>query len=346
MSADCVCRTDREARILRALLRRTQIKNRHLCVPYSTAYEWSPIPPRDLTDEEAEKSRGPTMSERMHLYAEHAGVLAVRSAETALEASSMDAEAVSHLITVSCTGFEAPGVDVQLIDQLGLPATTERIHVGFMGCHGAINGMRAALAVTAADNDARVLVVATELCSLHFCFTWEPERLLGNALFADGSAAFIARSTEDDESVGDDARAGQVVATGSCLFENSRDAITWRIGDYGFEMSLSQEVPELIEANLRPWMAKWLQSHGLSIDEISSWAIHPGGPRIVDAVAESLGLSAEDTNASREILQSYGNMSSPTILFILEKLWSDGKRGPCVALGFGPGLIAEAVLIR
>jgi prepilin-type processing-associated H-X9-DG protein len=211
-----------------------------------------------------------------------------------------------------------------------------------MGCHGAINGMRAALGVTAAQPDAHVLLVATELCSLHFCFSWDPERLLGNALFADGSAAMVCRASKQNESDHE----WQVAATGSCLIPDTRDAITWRIGDFGYEMSLSSEVPELINTHLRPWLQAWLNENNLSIDEIESWAIHPGGPRIVDAVDESLDLPSHATDVSREILRTHGNMSSPTVLFILDRLRETQSPRPCVALGFGPGLVAEAALIR
>ncbi|MEM8678917.1 MAG: 3-oxoacyl-[acyl-carrier-protein] synthase III C-terminal domain-containing protein, partial [Planctomycetota bacterium] len=213
---------------------------------------------------------------------------------------------------------------------------------GFMGCHGAINGMRAALGLTAADPNANVLLVATELCSLHFCFSWHPERLLGNALFADGSAAMVCRAASPTN----EADAWQVAATGSCLIPDSREAITWRIGDFGFEMSLSSEVPDLIETHLHPWLASWLDKHQLSIEEIKSWAVHPGGPRIVDAVEQSLGLQPEATHRSRDVLRTHGNMSSPTLLFILERLRLAEAPRPCVALGFGPGLVAEAALIR
>jgi prepilin-type processing-associated H-X9-DG protein len=279
----------------------------------------------------------------MELYAEHAAPLAVRSAELAVKAAKISASEISHLISVSCTGFEAPGIDVQLIDRLGLPGTVERVHVGFMGCHGAINGMRVALGLTAADRKANVLLVATELCSLHFCFSWEPERLVGNALFADGSAAMVCKASSNE---GNHENKWRVAATGSRLFDNSRDAITWRIGDFGFNMSLSSEVPDLIRANLRTWLDEWLNKHGLTVTDIGSWAIHPGGPRIIDAVEESLDLLPESTSVSREILQTHGNMSSPTVLFIMEKLRRNASNLPCVALGFGPGLTAEAALIR
>ena len=333
MSTDCVCRTERDARILRTIFRRTRIDKRHLCVPYSTAYKWVPVPPSQMSVAEADASRGPTTAERMQLYAEHSAPLAVRSATSAIASAKVSPREITHLISVSCTGFEAPGIDVELMDQLGLSATVERIHVGFMGCHGAINGMRVALGVTAADRTANALLVATELCSLHFCFSWEPERLVGNALFADGSAAMLCKGCESE--AGEELR-WRVAATGSCLFRDSRDAITWRIGDFGYEMSLSNEVPELIKANLRPWLQAWLEQHELSIADVGSWAIHPGGPRILDAVEESLGLSSEATRVSRGILRSHGNMSSPTVLFILEQISSRGVRPTMRRTGFRP----------
>ncbi|MEQ8790770.1 MAG: type III polyketide synthase [Pirellulaceae bacterium] len=356
MSNDCVCRTDRHTRLLRTVFRRTGISNRQLCVPHEIAYQWVPVPPRDLPPHESDLSRGPTTGERMALYAEHAAPLALRAVGSALESSAVPAAAITHLITVSCTGFEAPGVDVELIDRLQMRNTVERVHVGFMGCHGAINGMRVALGLTAADPAARVLLCATELCSLHFCFSWDQERILGNALFADGAAAFVCGNVErrvngravggeEDGRKQEDGDPWSVVATGSCLAPESREAITWRIGDFGYEMSLSNRVPELIKEHLRPWLASWLERRNLSIDEIGSWAIHPGGPRIVDAVQEGLGLSPQATQVSRSVLEDYGNMSSPTVLFILERLRRQAAKLPCVLLGFGPGLVAEAALI-
>lgn len=341
MSSDCLCRNDREARVLETVFRRTRIENRHLCVPHELAHQWVPVSPRELPVTEATQARGPTTAERMRLYAEHAGPLSVRAAESALRSANLLAGDVTHLVTVSCTGFDAPGVDVELVDRIGLPPTVQRIHVGFMGCHGVINGLRAALGLIANRPDARVLLSATELCSLHFCCSWDPDRLLGNALFADGSASLVCGAAEPDQ-----ADAWRVVDTGSFLFRDSRDAITWRVGDHGFEMSLSSRVPDLIREHLGPWLESWLEKHDLSIQDIGSWAIHPGGPRIIDAVVAGLGLPADAADVSREILTSHGNMSSPTILFILDRLRNSEASLPCVALGFGPGLFAEAALIR
>ncbi|MEN1678961.1 MAG: 3-oxoacyl-[acyl-carrier-protein] synthase III C-terminal domain-containing protein [Planctomycetota bacterium] len=137
-----------------------------------------------------------------------------------------------------------------------------------------------------------------------------------------------------------------MLATGSCLLPESTEAMSWRVGDYGFEMTLSAAVPERIAQSLRGWLTGWLERYGVSLDGVANWAIHPGGPRIVGAVAEALGLPASATDASRAVLAEYGNMSSPTVLFVLRRLQQSGATGPTVLLAFGPGLTAEAALVH
>ena len=334
MSTDLICRDQRESRLLRTMLRRSQVSNRHTCVPHRTAYGW--------VDEDCEPSGspGPSTQQRMLLYAEHAGPLAATAAQRALDEADVSVSDISHLITVSCTGFEAPGVDVHLIEQLGLPRTTERTHIGFMGCHGAINGLRVAAALGNSNPSARTLLCATELCSLHYRVQWDDERILGNALFADGSAALVGCQLSNGHH-----RVCQLKATGSYLVPESSETITWHVGDHGFEMTLSNRVPELIRQHLRPWLSQWLDSLGVPLSAIGAWAVHPGGPRILDAVEEALGLDELALSVSRGVLKDHGNMSSPTILFILKRMLSAAMPRPCVALGFGPGLMIEAALL-
>ena len=267
--------------------------------------------------------------------------MAVRAARTALEESGVDPTDLTHLVTVSCTGFQAPGVDIGLIKELELPSSVERTHVGFMGCHGAFNGMRVARAFADSVPNARILLCATEICSIHYHYPWNPKRIVGNALFGDGAAALVGVS---DQLAPKDA--WREVANGSRLFANSEFAMTWTIGNHGFEMNLSAKVPQLIATNVRPWLEDWLKCQGLALGDVASWAIHPGGPRIIASVEEALGLIPGVAWASREILTNFGNMSSPTVLFILERLRREGSLRPCVALGFGPGLVAEAALFR
>jgi predicted naringenin-chalcone synthase len=253
----------------------------------------------------------------------------------------VDAAELTHLVTVSCTGFVAPGVDVALIGALKLRPTIQRTQVGYMGCHGALNGLRVAAAFTGAAPEARVLMCAVELCSLHYHYGWNPSKMVANALFADGAAAIVGVPAEMAPP-----EAWRVAASGSCLIPDSAEAMTWTIGDHGFEMTLSKQVPGLIARHLRPWLESWLTEQGTALAEVESWAIHPGGPRILSAVEEGLNLSREAAAASRAVFAEYGNMSSPTILFILDRLRRQHAKRPCVALGFGPGLMAEAALLR
>jgi predicted naringenin-chalcone synthase len=316
---------------------------------------------------------GPTTTERMQAYAREAGPLAMRASVSALAESGLSATTITHLITVSCTGFAAPGVDRDLITTLKLNPGIQRTHIGFMGCHGALNGLRVANAFTTADPTARVLVCAVELCSLHYYYGNAPDKLVANAIFADGAATLIGASRERTSC---SRRAGDVsppvelntggltspahqtlpslapgspqswslIASGSYLVPDSAPDMGWSVGNHGFEMSLSRRVPGLIAKHLRPWLVTWLRDNGLSLAEVRSWAIHPGGPKIISAVEESLALPSVALEPSREIFANYGNMSSPTVLFVLNRLRQQNAPTPCVALGFGPGLVAEAAL--
>jgi len=179
----------------------------------------------------------------------------------------------------------------------------------------------------------------TELCSIHYHYGWNPQKMVANAIFGDGAAAVVGGPAGSPG-------AWRVTATGSCLLPNSADAMTWTVGDQGFEMTLAKKVPGLIASNLRPWLEGWLARQGLTVNQVGSWAIHPGGPRILSAVEEALGLPREASAVARQVFAEYGNMSSPTVLFIIERLRRLNAVRPCVAMGFGPGLMAEVVLLR
>lgn len=331
------CETPEQARLLPVLYRRSGVRQRGSVVVESydgTNLTYSLFEPLKGHDD-----HGPTTAQRMERYAIEAGPLAVHAAREALGDAGVEPEAITHLVTVSCTGFSAPGVDVHLIRALGLRPTVERTHVGFMGCHGALNGLRVAAALAAAVPDARILLAAVEICSLHYHYGWDPEMVVANALFADGAAAVVGGPRGSGGP-----RAWRVIANGSCLVPDSEDAMTWRIVDHGFRMTLSARVPGLIEAHLPRWASEWLGAHGLTFDRVGSWAIHPGGPRIVDSVARALTIPESLTRISDEILADHGNMSSPTVVFILDRLRKTDAPRPCVAMAFGPGLIVEATL--
>ena len=283
---------------------------------------------------------GPTTAERMQLYERHAGTLATTATRQALQAACRDARDITHLVTVSCSGFHAPGFDIELLQSAGLSPSVARTHVGFMGCHGALNGLRVADAFLKADPTACVLLCCVELCSLHHQYGWSPDRIVSNALFADGAAAVVLTSAEVASP-----EKWKLIASGSVVLPDTLGDMGWRIRDNGFEMTLSARVPDLISQHLRPWLSDWLGSRGVSLSEIGAWAFHPGGPRILSAAGEALGLQREQWATSESVLAEFGNMSSPTILFILDRLRHEGATGPCVALAFGPGLTIEAALL-
>jgi predicted naringenin-chalcone synthase len=225
-----------------------------------------------------------------------------------------------------------------------------------MGCHGALNGLRVANAFATADRAARVLLCAVEFCSLHYYYGSAADKLVANAIFADGAAAVVGMANPDREGGGGFQKPHPVahapgspgqwslLTSGSCLIPDSAADMGWVVGDHGFEMTLSRRVPGLIARHLRPWLESWLGDNGLSLAEVGSWAVHPGGPKIVAAVGESLDLPPDALAASHGVLADYGNMSSPTVLFVLDRLRKQNAPRPCVALGFGPGLVAEAAL--
>jgi len=326
-----------QARLLPVLYRKSGV-DRRFCSPLE-AEIGEPIdrqdlfwPMRDATD------HGPSTAQRMQRYERYAGELAHRAATNAFADAKCHPEKISHLVTVSCSGFYAPGFDIALMESLKLSPTIARTHVGFMGCHGAMNGLRVAHAFTQSDPNARVLVCATELCSLHYRYGWDPDAIITNAIFADGAAATICVPSASQSR-------WQLRRSGSMLMPDSKEAMTWRIGDHGFEMTLSARVPELIHRHLRPWLESWLAEQSLTLNDVQTWAVHPGGPRILQEVTEALGLRADALQASRGILAEFGNMSSPTVLFVLERLAQEKAPRPCVALGFGPGLVAEVMLL-
>ena len=333
------CRIDEtRERTLKALYRRSGVKTRGSVIlevadgPLDARQSFY-HPARD------EHDRGPATTDRMRVYAEAAPRLATTAAAKALASADVAPDAVTHLVTVSCTGFVAPGVDAAIIEGLGLPRTTQRTHVGFMGCHGALNGLRVAHSFGDGSPDHVSLVCSVELCTLHFSYGWDPDMMVANALFADGAAAVVGRSANGS---GDEWRVGGM---GTFLVPDSRGDMTWRIGDHGFRMTLSARVPEIIQSQLKGWVVHWLAEHGLEVANVASWAVHPGGPRILSSVERALGVDRDHSEVSREVLAEHGNMSSATILFILDRMRRLDAPRPCVALAFGPGLVVEALLI-
>ena len=351
--ASTVCNhPPRLRRLLPQLYRRSGVQHRGSVLLTEAAEPDGNLKQAFFTQATHEERLGPTTEERMKRYEAEVVPLAARAAIEALADAHCAPDHVTHLVTVSCTGFVAPGPDIGLIKRLGLPASVQRTHVGFMGCHGAFNALRVAHGLIAADPEAVVLVCAFELCSLHFRYTDDPQQIVANALFADGAAAAVCRSALSNRSNqrakrnGDDHDAWTLSAFGSHVLPDTESAMTWRITDHGFAMTLSPQLPDIIRQHLCARIEPWLADRGLRVADVASWAIHPGGQRILEAAADALGIDRRHVDDSRIVLAKHGNMSSPTILFILDRLRRRGAARPAVALGFGPGLTIEATLFR
>jgi predicted naringenin-chalcone synthase len=271
----------------------------------------------------------PRTSTRMACYAEQAPKLALGAIAKLRE--QVDLGGITHLVVASCTGFVAPGIDQIIARELGMPGV-ERTLVGFMGCYAAVSALRTAYHIVRSEPRARVLAVTVELCSLHLQETQQLEQLLAMLQFSDGAAAALVTSEPGGF---------EMSHLFSAPLEDSAELIQWKIGDTGFEMTLSGEVPGRIQHALEGEHVRATLYNGWGADEIDSWAVHAGGRSILDAVEKGLELPQGALFASRDILARYGNMSSATLMFVLAELIGrpDVRKG--VAIAFGPGLAAE-----
>lgn len=302
-------------------------------------HRWSVLAPAvgwQEGDVEAERfyRRGafPSTAERMQVFERFAIDLAAGAVEgLGLGAGARD---VTHVIAVSCTGLVAPGLDLQLVGRCGLDPSVERTVVGFMGCYAAVNALKLARHVVRSDPRARVLIVSVELCTLHLQETADLEQVLSFLVFGDGAAAALVSADPVGLSLD---------RFHAALMPEAADQITWRVGDQGFAMFLSGQVPASVGAALRDGQDRILD--GAAVGDIDLWAVHPGGRSVLDAVQGALGLGPEALADSREVLRRFGNMSSATILFVLERMMGRAQRGErgC-AMAFGPGLTAETMM--
>ena len=270
----------------------------------------------------------PDTARRMELFEQNAPVL-MRKAVDRLMLNDKERSGITHVLVTCCTGLYAPGLDFEIVDHLGLETGVERTMVGFMGCYAAINALKLARHIVRSDPKAGVLMVNLELCTLHFQETQELEQVLSFLVFADGAAASLITSSEQGLAL-DSFKAVMVPGT--------RELITWKIRELGFDMLLSGRVPAELGRALHEGelMAER--------DGIDLWAVHPGGRSILDAVEKGLELPVDALVASREVLSCFGNMSSATVMFVLERMMQQarpGQRG--CAMSFGPGLTAETM---
>ncbi|MBG6180837.1 type III polyketide synthase [Arthrobacter sp. CAN_A1] len=290
----------------------------------------------------------PSTKVRNEVYAEEGTKLFVEAAGKALAAAEgIEPTDITHVITVSCTGFFNPGPDYKVVRALGLSPAVQRYHLGFMGCYAAFPALRAAKSFCEAEPDAVVLVVAAELCSLHVRSSNNPDTIVGSSLFADGAAAAVISARE---------YTGTAPALSLDFFETvltpvGEESMAWNIGDEGFEMVLGTYVPHIIDEHivgaLEPLLARDVTLAEKQYKDIEHWAIHPGGRSILDKVEAKLDLKEDQLVPARETLRDYGNMSSATVMFVLKHILDQpftGQDERICSMAFGPGLTVETAL--
>ncbi len=327
-----------EARKLRVLYRLSAIQYRYTVLEDYTREENFSFFPND-----PKLHTFPTTAQRMRIYEENAIKVALEAIKDAGRSVDLPLQQITHLITVSCTGMYAPGLDLELIEQLGLNFSTQRVSINFMGCYAAFNALKVADSICRSDPMAKVLIADVELCTLHFQDSALDDDLIANSLFADGAAAVLVEAQPRATGI-----SLSMDAFHCGLAPQGRKEMAWYIKDQGFEMRLSGYVPDILQGSVRPLLAELLAKLHLSLDEVKWLALHPGGRRILEAIEEVLQIPKEKNRASYEILKNYGNMSSATVLFVLKYLLENEnlqKGQKILSMAFGPGLTLESALL-
>jgi predicted naringenin-chalcone synthase len=324
-----------ERRKLRFLYRHCGIETRYSIFPdYSLpAGEWQFFPASENLEP------FPSIEKRMQSFREHAAPLSMRAINSCLE--NIQNHPITHLITVSCTGMSAPGLDLELMELLNLPVTTWRTSVNFMGCYAAIHALKIADAICKADTKANVLIVCVEFCTLHFQNENSPDNISSSLLFGDGAAAVLVTGNNDAEGM-------SLEHFYSSVSLKSKQEMVWEMSSTGFILTLSSYIPELIEEDFNRLVSEAVTGAGLEKSDITHWCIHPGGKKILEAVHNSLQFTNGQLQHCYDVLNDYGNMSSPTVLFVLKRIQEalDKKqRNNIFGAAFGPGLTIETFIL-
>jgi predicted naringenin-chalcone synthase len=278
----------------------------------------------------------PSTKKRMGLFEKSALSLATKAVNDCFSNTQIEAKEITHLILVSCTGMFAPGLDLEIIHTMGFRNDIERYAIHFMGCYAAFNAIKMADRICDSEPEAKVLVLAIELCTIHFQKEYSEDNLLANAIFGDGAAAALVQRSP----VG-----LRIKKYHSRVFKEGETDMAWSIGDFGFEMRLSKYVPELLHKGLNE-ILEYLED-AFQLSKIKHFAIHPGGKQILQKVESAFQITASQNLHSHQVLKAFGNMSSATILFVLKKWLLDSEsKGDILAMGFGPGLTLETLLLE
>lgn len=283
----------------------------------------------------------PGLKQRMKLYEIEAIKLCEQASRDCL--GDLPIGEITHLITVSCTGMYAPGIDIELVEKLGLNTDVERTAINFMGCYGSFNGLKMANHIVQNNPDHKVLLVSVELCSIHLQQKTDADSMLSGALFGDGAAAVLIEGKQPQPQL-------EIKSTYCDLALSGKDEMAWHISDFGFEMKLSVDVPDVIQSGIRTLTQKLLAKIGLSLSEVEHFAIHPGGKRILQVIETELGLTKAQNEEAYEVLKTHGNMSSVTVLFVLkrimDRLGAKDHEKHLLSFAFGPGLTMESMLYQ
>jgi len=283
----------------------------------------------------------PNIDQRMELYKSKAASISIEAIIKCID-THIHTDQITHLITISCTGMSAPGLDLEIMEAMELSPTLFRTSINFMGCYAAIHGLKLAKFICDSEPDAQVVIVATELCTLHFQKEYTIENASSSLLFADGAAAVLISNTLTSS------KALQIESFHSQVAFQGKKDMAWEISSKGFLMTLSSYIPQLIKEDIELLVAAALHKKGLKHQEIPYWCIHPGGKKIVDVIEQKLALTAAQTTFARKVLAENGNMSSPTILFVLKEIMESsiqsGER--IFGIAFGPGLTMETFLCK
>jgi len=278
----------------------------------------------------------PSLEQRISMFNKTAGPLSVTAIQECIH-GLINGDEITHLITVSCTGMSAPGLDLQVMELMDLPQNIYRTSINFMGCYAAIHGLKIADAICRSEKNAKVMIVCTELCTLHFQKEPTVDSIASSLLFGDGAAAVLVTNNEyNKKGLRLDQFYSEVISKG-------KKDMAWELSSSGFLMTLSGFVPELLEEDFNPLVTKALEKANVDRKEIAQWCVHPGGRRILDAIHRSLSFTNGDLKYSYETLKEVGNLSSATILFVLKKIMNSGLTSGQRVFGaaFGPGLTME-----
>ena len=324
-----------EKRKLKFIYRHSGIQTRYSVLPdYSLpAGEWQFFPPSENLEP------FPSIEKRMKCFSQNAAPLSLKAIDDCLQ--NFQSQNITHLITVSCTGMSAPGLDLELMELMNLPVTTWRTSINFMGCYAAIHALKLADAICKSDTKANVLIVCVELSTLHFQNNYSPDNISSGILFGDGAAAVLVTGNNEMPGLNIDHFYSSVSVKG-------KQEMVWEMSSTGFLLTLSGYVPELIEEDFNCFVNAALSGTALKKEDITHWCIHPGGKKILEAVHNSLQFTNGQLQHCYDILSDFGNMSSPTVLFVLKRIQetlNTKQRNTIFGAAFGPGLTIETFIL-